>query len=102
MTDAGGMRGTIPPMVHKNINDGTARGGKILTKGEYRVGIDFNPSGNAGVNHIKQAAAALIDLIEEIPDQGEGEIKRLKAEAQTAAENMAMWAVKAVTKKPQG
>ena len=74
----------------------------MTTKGEYRVGIDFNPSGNSGVNHIKQAAAALIDLIEEIPSGAErSEVSRLKALAATAIEEGAMWAVKAVTKKPQ-
>ena len=73
----------------------------MTTLGEYRVGIDFNPSGNSGVNHVKQAAAALIDLIDEIPDHAEGEIRRLKAEAMTCIETGAMHAVKAVTKKPR-
>jgi len=72
-----------------------------VTKGEYRVGIDFNPSSHSGVSHIKAQAAALIDLIEEIDDKGDGEIRRLKAHAQTIIEDGAMWAVKATTKKPQ-
>lgn len=72
-----------------------------MTKGEYRVGLDFNPSGDPRVHQIKRGAADLIDLIEMINDQGEGEIKRLKAEAQTGVEAAAMWAVKAATKKPQ-
>jgi len=72
-----------------------------VTKGEYRVGIDFNPSSHSGVSFIKQQAAALIDLIEEIDDKGDGEIRRLKAHAQTVIEDGAMWAVKAITKKPQ-
>lgn len=33
-----------------------------MTLGEYRVGIDFNPSSSPDVDSIKQAAAALIDL----------------------------------------
>jgi len=74
---------------------------KMATLGEYRVGIDFNPSGNSGVNHVKQAAAALIDLIDQIPDHAEGEIKRLKALAMTDVETAAMHAVKAITKKPR-
>jgi hypothetical protein len=72
----------------------------MTTKGEYRVGIDFNPSGDEMVNAIKRAAADAIDMIETIDDHGDGEIRRLKAEAQTCVEDAAMWAVKAATKKP--
>ena len=78
------------------------------TRGEYRVGIDFNPGGNSSVKKIKRAAADLIDLIEhEIPMQAaatsadparEAEVMRLKALAQTAVEDAAMWGVKAATK----
>lgn len=87
-----------------------------MTKGEYRVGIAFNPSGDDLVARIKRAAADLIDLIETIPlpnilgiaspeeraplsDQL-GEVVRLKSLAQTHAEDAAMWAVKAATKGP--
>lgn len=74
-----------------------------MTKGEYRVGIDFNPSGNKNVEAIKVMAAELIDYIEGIPnDSRDGEIARLKAEAQTFIEGGAMWGVKAATKKPMG
>ena len=85
-----------------------------MTKGEYRVGISFNPSANDSVAQIKRSAAGLIDLIETIPtpeltdemsdDEWEVgmeqtvEIVRLKALAQTAIEEGAMWAVKAATK----
>lgn len=72
------------------------------TKGEYRVGISFNPSASGTVDDIKAAAAALIDLIDDIPSDREtergNEAGRLKALAQTAAEDAAMWAVKAATK----
>jgi hypothetical protein len=73
------------------------------TKGEYRVGINFNPSGNDTVYQIKRQAADLIDLIETIPgaemrDLRGSEVGRLKALAQTAIEDGAMWAVKAATK----
>ena len=87
-----------------------------MTKGEYRVGITFNPSNDDMVGQIKRQAADLIDLIEraELPDLEEaiglghrdaiahqrGEIMRLRALAQTAIEEGAMWAVKAVTKGP--
>lgn len=82
---------------------------KTQTKGEYRVGTTFNPSGHEAVNKIKRAAADLIDLIEqEVPMESvdttekshqQAEIFRLKALAQTAVENAAMWAVKAATKQ---
>ena len=71
-----------------------------MTKGEYRVGISFNPSGNFNVDTIKRSAAVLIDLIDALEDHGDGEIKRLKAHAQTVIEDGAMWAVKAATKQP--
>ena len=79
-----------------------------MTKGEYRVGIDFNPSNDDTVGKIKRAAADLIDLIETIPSNlgveseaqaiQQNEVYRLKALAQTHIEDAAMWAVKAATK----
>jgi hypothetical protein len=72
-----------------------------MTKGEYRVGIDFNPSHSGYVTGIKVAAAQFIDLIEQLPNKDIPEVGRLKALAQTAIEEGAMWAVKAATKKPQ-
>lgn len=88
-----------------------------MTKGEYRVGIGFNPSGDGMVGRIKRLAADLIDLIETIPlpeltdemsddEWGVGmdhtsEVVRLKSLAQTQAEDAAMWAVKAATKQAQ-
>ena len=73
-----------------------------MTQGEYRVGIDFNPSGDDLVGQIKRQAADLIDLINRIPDGGahSGERRRLKALAMTEIESAAMWGVKAATKKP--
>ena len=85
-----------------------------MTKGEYKVGINFNPSNDDMVGKIKRAAADLIDLIEMIPLPQEqaplgeykrqqshsAEVGRLKALAQTEVESAAMWAVKAATKGP--
>jgi hypothetical protein len=89
-----------------------------VTKGEYRVGINFNPSADDMVGKIKRAAADLIDLIETIPQpkiDGSmtsekwanasthlNEVRRLQALAQTDIESAAMWAVKAATKPPIG
>lgn len=76
----------------------------MTTKGEYRVGITFNPSGDDLVAQIKRQAADLIDLIETIPSDRESAVGnergRLKALAQTEIESAAMWAVKAATKRP--
>ena len=73
-----------------------------MTKGEYRVGINFNPSADDHVGQIKRMAADLIDLIDTIQSDREtergNERGRLKALAQTAIEDGAMWAVKAATK----
>lgn len=74
----------------------------MQTKGEYRVGITFNPSASGLVDEIKRKAADLIDLIDSIPSDRESErgneTGRLKALAQTEIESAAMWAVKAATK----
>ncbi|MBO6816504.1 MAG: hypothetical protein JJ891_16740 [Rhizobiaceae bacterium] len=73
------------------------------TKGEFRVGIDFNPSSDDKVGRLKRAAADLIDLVDEIElGEEEGGLAkerfRLKALAMTHIEEAAMWAVKAQTK----
>jgi len=79
-----------------------------MSTGKYRVGIGFNPSGDTSVDRIKRAAADLIDIIEaEVQMQAasstaesarEAERMRCRALAMTAAEEAAMWAVKAATK----
>jgi hypothetical protein len=78
------------------------RGERVLTLGEKRVRLGFNPSGNERVDKIKRIAADLIDLCEEvkvdhIATEGSSEVFRLLALAQTHAEDAAMWAVKAAT-----
>jgi hypothetical protein len=73
-----------------------------MNKGEYRVGIAFNPSNDDMVGQIRRKAADLINLIETIPSDRDSplgnERGRLKALAQTEIESAAMWAVKAATK----
>ncbi len=76
------------------------------TEGEYRVGIDFNPSGNDTVTSIKERAALLIDMCNDIVQGSkEGdyppEAGRCAALAMTHFEDGAMWAVKAATKRPR-
>jgi len=75
--------------------------GKVISIGEYRVGISFNPGGHSDVDKIKRAAADLIDMIDRIQAHGD-EVVRLKHLAMTHVEDAAMWAVKAVTKPKLG
>ena len=67
-----------------------------MTKGEYRVGVTFNPSNDSLVAKIKRAAADLIDLVDDIGSSdganSGSEVQRLKALAQTHIEDAAMWA----------
>lgn len=65
---------------------------EVLSLGEERVRLGFNPSSDTAVERIKRAAAALIDAV--IAEAGD---PRLSALACTAAEESAMWGVKAVT-----
>lgn len=64
-----------------------------LSEGQYRVGVNFNPSNNTKVYEIKELASELIDLI-----HCYGKDDRCTALAMTAFEEGAMWAVKSVTK----
>ena len=83
-----------------------------MTLGEQRIRTTFNPSNDGIVDQIKQKSAALIDLMQGIKNDEvsktydktpedlkaqSGEKLRLIALAQTAYEEAAMWAVKAVT-----
>ena len=78
--------------------------------GERRVRVAFNPSGRGTVEEIKEAGAALIDMIDylriPVPDINEAneaneaeyaEINRLAQEAMRDIESGTMWAVKAAT-----
>lgn len=72
----------------------------MVTLGEYRVGIDFNPGKNPSVDKIKRLAADLIDLCRTEADNTDNpEVERLWALAMTHLEDAAMWAVKATTKR---
>jgi len=75
-----------------------------MTFGQERVRLDFNPAaqGVPGslsgelVDQIKRETAALIDLLRE-SNEDNCRDGRLIALAQTAYEEAAMWAVKAIT-----
>lgn len=69
-----------------------------LTEGEYRVGINFNPSGDQQVNSIKNAAAFMIDALAPIAANPAHPGARCASIAMTEIESAAMWAVKAITK----
>lgn len=96
MTEDDGFITIHPQLPHRRLD---------MTKGEYRVGIDFfaPTMKNEAVQKIERAAADLIDLIQDIREDHDGhainpEIGRLESLAQTSVEEAAMWAVKAATK----
>ena len=72
-----------------------------LTYGERAVGLDFNPSGDPTVHHLKQLFAKAIDELSEMRSGLEHPIDAEKARlcsiAITEAQGAQMWAVKAVT-----
>lgn len=72
-----------------------------LTEGQYRVGTTFNPSGNSDVDSVKSTVAGLIDMLHTIAGDREHPGARCASIAMTELESAAMWAVKAVTKKPR-
>jgi hypothetical protein len=93
-----------PEFVEKKENSDTAAKPVLRnpTRGEYVVGVNFNPSNNPLVDKVKTLTAELIDLMdcEEIKNlnMGNHEIGRLKDIAVERYEEAAMWAVKAITK----
>ena len=70
-----------------------------MTKGETRVRVDFNISGDTIIDKIKKKSAELIDLVNELVITPDEESARVKSLALTDYENAAMWAVKAATYK---
>lgn len=77
--------------------------GRPMTEGEYRVGVNFNPSANKAVDDLKAKAAAFIDacIAIEQPARATGnlEVATLADRAARDAEGAAMFAVKAATKQ---
>lgn len=74
------------------------------TRGEYLVGVAFNPSGLAEVDDIKDAGAALIDAICRVPTGSDFAPDReaMIGEARRNAMAAVMWGVKAATLKQPG
>jgi hypothetical protein len=75
---------------------------KVMSLGEDRVRVKFNPSDMGLVGMIKHKTAELIDLCEEhkardYAPASNAEVNRLWSLAQTHFEDAAMWAVKAAT-----
>lgn len=74
---------------------------KVMTLGEQRVRVTFNPSLDGKVDQIKQKTAELINLCSDAKTTGhhliDGETGRLWSLAMTSYEEAAMWAVKAAT-----
>mgnify|MGYP003502995655 FL=1 len=68
------------------------------TLGEKRVRTDFNVTGSDTVGMIKNDAAQMINMLEDLKHNTQNEdAKRLASIAQTKYEEAAMWAVKAAT-----
>ena len=67
-----------------------------LSLGARRVRASFNPSSSSAVDMLKGTAAKFIDQCEALKN-GDGEVRRCLALAQTYAETAAMYAVKATT-----
>ena len=71
---------------------------RTLTFGERAAGVTFNPSGDIPTQQIKEAAAKLIDILNDYRNATEdGEMKRMFSVAITEAQTAQMWGVKAAT-----
>lgn len=67
------------------------------TYGEMAVRLDFNPSELEEVTRIKELYAEIIDLVNDMRSESEGEKARLLSIAITEAQTAQMRAVKGVT-----
>lgn len=72
------------------------------TRGQYLVGLDFNPSNISTVNKVKSLYAMIIDELESQKSRTScGEVQRSIAIAITETQTAQMWAVKAITQSPK-
>lgn len=74
--------------------------GENLTFGEKAVGKTFNPSGDGGVNNVKQLSADIINQMHTLRCNSTSTEQQDLAEiAIRKAQEAQMWAVKAITWK---
>lgn len=89
-----------------NLGEEEAAAMAERTYGERAVGLDFNPSADPTVAHLKQLFAKIIDICDEarreLPAPNGGDQGRLYSIAITEAQGAQMWAVKAATWKYAG
>lgn len=88
-------------MVDKHLTDTTTGKPVQMTEGQWRVGVDFNPSGDPMVNAVKTETASLIDGMLAIANDRNHPGSRNAAMAATQYEDACMNAVKAITKRPR-
>lgn len=73
-----------------------------MTFGEKAVGLSFNPSGDPAVHECKAGFAKLIDQMNDLRNHtADPDVRRMASEAITNAQTAQMWAVKALTWKPE-
>lgn len=80
------------------VTEGTQQPKQTL--GQRRVRASFNPSLDPSIDFIKDHTAELIDFMDNVKQSAQpvsSEKLRLASLAQTAYEEAAMWAVKALT-----
>jgi hypothetical protein len=76
-----------------------------MTLGEFRLGVNFNPSGKSEVDELKGSGADIIDMLDATRDTIEkndplaGETHRTISMAQSLIEEGVMLGVKALTRK---
>lgn len=70
---------------------------RTLNFGELAVGLQFNPSGDAKVQKLKELYAEVINILNDDRGENRDERARLSSVAITEAQTAQMWAVKAIT-----
>ena len=68
----------------------------MSTKGELRVGLNFNPAAIPEIDQLKGSTAAIIDILDQLDGRDRPELARCVALAQTKYEEACMFAVKAL------
>lgn len=104
MREAGRLQGDDTEYGTKYTGPTPVGGAWPTALGEYRL-MSFPSTNDVLIDAVKGKTAAIINLLDACkPDpsmKGYGEVARCYAEAMTAYETAAMWAVKALTKQPR-